>query len=330
MFERYSESARRAIFCALTEAQADGAGSIESEHLLLGTLAADPRAAERLLGPSLTPETVRGHILLRSLDRMSVSAQRDLPLSNQCKRVLAYAAEEAQRLEDRHIRPGHLLLGLLREEGCLAADLLRQHGAALSALRTRVAAEPPEPGTKPRPAADTSGERAREALAEDLAVPLRRPGEGAAPPDDFANLLARCNEKARRVIFFARYEGSHFGRGSIEPEHLLLGLLREGLWILYALVGRQTPWHDLIPLLRENLGEADPELAISADMPLSAETQRVLERAAEECDRHGGGPIAVAHLLLALAEGSGSPAALLRERGADPETIRRRIAEFRP
>src|SRR5207237_160254 len=40
-------------------------------------------------------------------------------------------------------------------------------------------------------------------------------------------MFERYTEKARRVIFFARYEASQFGAPAIEPEHLLLGLVRE-------------------------------------------------------------------------------------------------------
>ncbi len=40
-------------------------------------------------------------------------------------------------------------------------------------------------------------------------------------------MFERYTEKARRVIFFARYEASQFGSPCIETEHLLLGLLRE-------------------------------------------------------------------------------------------------------
>ena len=40
-------------------------------------------------------------------------------------------------------------------------------------------------------------------------------------------MFERYTEKARRVIFFARYEASQFGSPFIETEHLLLGLLRE-------------------------------------------------------------------------------------------------------
>jgi ATP-dependent Clp protease ATP-binding subunit ClpC len=41
-------------------------------------------------------------------------------------------------------------------------------------------------------------------------------------------MFERYTERARRVIFFARYEASQLGSNSIETEHLLLGLIREG------------------------------------------------------------------------------------------------------
>ncbi len=41
-------------------------------------------------------------------------------------------------------------------------------------------------------------------------------------------MFERYTERARRVIFFARYEASQLGASSIETEHLLLGLIREG------------------------------------------------------------------------------------------------------
>jgi ATP-dependent Clp protease ATP-binding subunit ClpC len=59
----------------------------------------------------------------------------DLPLSHECKRVLAYAAEEAERLAHKHIGTEHLLLGLLREEKCFAAEILHERGLRLSTIR---------------------------------------------------------------------------------------------------------------------------------------------------------------------------------------------------
>jgi ATP-dependent Clp protease ATP-binding subunit ClpC len=56
----------------------------------------------------------------------------DLPLSHECKRVLAYAAEEAERLSHKHIGTEHLLLGLLREEKCFASEILHERGLRLA------------------------------------------------------------------------------------------------------------------------------------------------------------------------------------------------------
>ena len=41
-------------------------------------------------------------------------------------------------------------------------------------------------------------------------------------------MFERYTERSKRVIFFARYEAAQLGSGSIETEHLLLGLMREG------------------------------------------------------------------------------------------------------
>ena len=70
------------------------------------------------------------------------STSIDLPFSNEGKRVLAYAAEEAERLDHRHIGAEHHLLGLLREAGCFAAVMLREAGANLEILRSKIAELP--------------------------------------------------------------------------------------------------------------------------------------------------------------------------------------------
>jgi hypothetical protein len=72
-----------------------------------------------------------------------VSTSVDLPLSHDCKRVLAYGAEEAERLNHKHIGTEHLLLGLLREEKCFAAQLLGEQGLTLDSVRKQV--QPSEP-----------------------------------------------------------------------------------------------------------------------------------------------------------------------------------------
>src|SRR5438132_303294 len=139
MFERYTEKAQRIIFFARYEASQFGSPYIETEHLLLGLLREDKALTFRFLRSHASVESIRkqieGHITIR--EKLSTSV--DLPLSNECKRVLAYAAEEAERLSHKHVGTEHLLLGLLREEKCFAAEILHERGLHLSTMREELA-----------------------------------------------------------------------------------------------------------------------------------------------------------------------------------------------
>jgi ATP-dependent Clp protease ATP-binding subunit ClpC len=135
MFERYTEKARRVIFFARYEASQFGSPYIETEHLLLGLLREDKALTNRFLRSHASIESIRKQIEGRTTIREKVSTSVDLPLSQDCKRVLAYAAEEAERLVHKHIGTEHLLLGLLREDKSFAAEILHERGLRLSALR---------------------------------------------------------------------------------------------------------------------------------------------------------------------------------------------------
>src|SRR5881275_2281316 len=139
MFERYTERARRVIFFARYEASQFGSTTIETEHLLLGLIREDKNLTNRFLRNSSSIESIRKEIEGRTTIREKVSTSIDLPLSNECKRILAYAAEEAERLNHRHIGTEHLLLGILREEKCVAAEILHERGLWLNAIREELA-----------------------------------------------------------------------------------------------------------------------------------------------------------------------------------------------
>jgi len=144
MFERYTERARRVIFFARYEASQFGSTSIETEHLLLGLLREDGNVATRF-APSANAPTIRKEIQGRLNVRERVSTSIDLPLSNEGKRILAYAAEETERLNHRHIGTEHLLLGILREEKCVAAKILLDFGLRLNEIREQLARSSPIP-----------------------------------------------------------------------------------------------------------------------------------------------------------------------------------------
>lgn len=139
MFERYTEKARRVVFFARYEASQLGSPYIETEHLLLGLLREDRAIASRIIGAAASGESIRAEIEAHTTIREKVSTSVDLPLSNGSKRVLAYAAEEAERLSHKHIGTEHLWVGLLLEEQCFAAQLLQKRGVRLVPVREAVA-----------------------------------------------------------------------------------------------------------------------------------------------------------------------------------------------
>jgi ATP-dependent Clp protease ATP-binding subunit ClpC len=140
MFERYTEKARRVIFFARYEASQFGAHAIEPEHLLLGLMREDKTLTGRFFPRAqLSIESIRKEIEGRTLLREKISTSVELPLAPETKRVLAFAHEESDRLQHRHIGTEHLLLGLLREERSMAAEILYERGLRLNAVRDEIA-----------------------------------------------------------------------------------------------------------------------------------------------------------------------------------------------
>src|SRR6266481_5695595 len=135
MFERYTEIARCVIVSSKHKASHVGSRDIDTEHLLLGLLSTDKGLARRFLGSPWAAEAVWGKIEQSKPIHKRIHGFLDLPLSGVFKRVLSYAAEEADRLSSKHIGTEHLLLGLLREENCFAAEFLKEHGVRLASTR---------------------------------------------------------------------------------------------------------------------------------------------------------------------------------------------------
>src|SRR5437667_8929861 len=128
MFERYTERARRVLFFSRYEASQAGSVSIEPEHLLLGLLREGKGLTDRIFRrASLDTEVLRGEIEPRAHAREKMPPSTDIPFSASTKRVLQFAAQEADRLLHNYIGSEHLLLGIFREERSGAAALLTEH-----------------------------------------------------------------------------------------------------------------------------------------------------------------------------------------------------------
>ncbi len=198
MFERYTEKARRVIFFARYEASQFGSPYIETEHLLLGLLREDKALTNRFLRSHASVESIRKQIEQHTTVREKVSTSVDLPLSNECKHVLAYAAEEAERLSHKHIGTEHLLLGLLREEKCFAAEILMERGLRLPAIREEL-----QRTTQEKPAAAT-GKQARQQQEQSMLAEFSRDLTQAASEQTLDPLVGRDHEVERVIQILCR------------------------------------------------------------------------------------------------------------------------------
>jgi hypothetical protein len=139
-------------------------------------------------------------------------------------------------------------------------------------------------------------------------------------------VFERYTEKARRVIFFARYEASQYGSPYIETEHLLLGLLREDRALLSRFVGPTSTEADIRTEIERHITRRE-RISTSVEVPLSSESKKVLKMTGEEAEGLGHRRIGTEHVLVALLMAENSLAArVLRERGFKPEAIREQLA----
>ncbi|HEY0047755.1 MAG TPA: Clp protease N-terminal domain-containing protein, partial [Pyrinomonadaceae bacterium] len=143
-------------------------------------------------------------------------------------------------------------------------------------------------------------------------------------------MFERYTEKARRVIFFARYEALQYGSHTIAPEHVLLGLMREDK----TMAARFFPYRSNASVdtirreveMRIILRERIPQ---SVELQLSPETKRILAFANEESERLKMRNIGTEHLLLGILREERSIASeILFEQGVRLPSVREEVARM--
>ena len=141
-------------------------------------------------------------------------------------------------------------------------------------------------------------------------------------------MFERYTEKARRVIFFARYEASQYGSPYIETEHLLLGLLREDRALAKKFLGEVNSEEGIRAEIEKHITPRE-RLSTSVEVPLTLESKKILNLAAEEADRLGHRHIGTEHVLLGLlrVEGGSLAGEILRARGVRVATLREQVAK---
>ena len=135
LFPRFTTRAKQATFFSRFEAGQFGHAAIDPEHLLLGVMRA---AAPALSHTHLSLDDVRANVRERRSAGEPLSMSVIVAFSDDTKRAIGFAAAEADRLHHDDIGTPHLLLGILGDDGSLAASMLRDSGITVDAIRSGV------------------------------------------------------------------------------------------------------------------------------------------------------------------------------------------------
>lgn len=135
MFERFTDRARRVIVLAQEEARLLDHDHIGTEHLVLG-LMADPEGGVRLVSEMLevTLESCRANVEARS-GRGQGAPRSHIPFTPGAKKALEMSLREALKHGHNFITAEHIMLGVLRHEDELGAQLLLAGGTSLEQIR---------------------------------------------------------------------------------------------------------------------------------------------------------------------------------------------------
>jgi ATP-dependent Clp protease ATP-binding subunit ClpA len=152
-FDRYTDTAKRAIYFARLEANHRNADAITPEHILAGLTWESDSTLTGIAPLKELAVTLRAQMELPHLPSTSLPyfRDRDIPLTPDGKKVLAYAVAEADRGWDYWIDWAHLLRGLLRFQN-VALQVLEETGINLRSVRSaskrRSRQQPPNPSPR--------------------------------------------------------------------------------------------------------------------------------------------------------------------------------------
>lgn len=232
MHERFSDRARHAMALANLEAGKLGHNHLLPAHLMLGLIAEGACVATealRLLDVDL--ETIRNEVRSRMDEGTGEETLGRRAQTKELKEVINLAIQEARKFEHRYVGTEHMVLALLAYSDGIPSKVLREHGINLDTLRDK-------------------------ALGLLRAAPEQNHDLAHSRHGDFEWVHQQELAKAFRSPMFwhtmilAVDSANRLGASEVEPQHLLLALLRDsesGVTELLAEKGVTVDW------LRERL-----------------------------------------------------------------------------
>jgi len=209
MHERFSDRARHAMALANLEAGKLNHGHLAPGHLMLGLIAEGECVATealRLLDVDL--DKVRDEVAARMERGDSGGVLGRRAQTDETKEVIALAIAEARKFGHRYVGTEHLVLALLQLSDGLPSKVLRQQGVQLETLREKVLG-------MLRSSVDPTHDLAHSRHGDFEWVHQQELAKAFRSPK-FWHTMILAGDSANRL-----------GAGEIEPQHLLLALLRD-------------------------------------------------------------------------------------------------------
>src|SRR5437899_4207339 len=139
MYERFTDRARKVMQLANQEAQRFNHEYIGTEHILLGLVKEGSGVAANVLkNLDIDLRKIRLEIEKIVQSGPDMVTMGKLPQTPRAKKVIEYSIEEARNLNHNYVGTEHLLLGLLREQEGVAAQVLMNLGLKLEDVREEV------------------------------------------------------------------------------------------------------------------------------------------------------------------------------------------------
>ena len=203
MSNRFTERAQRVILIAQEEAKRLNHDYVGTEHILLGLIAlGEGVAAQVLANLGVDLRRVRAEIEKIVGTGDNVMLLGEIPFTPRAKKVLELAVEEAQNMGHSHVGTEHLLLGLIREEEGVAAQVLENLGVRLDIVREEVISLLGEgqPGPAPTAPARSSGTKSKTPTLDEFGRDLTQMAkDGKLDP-----VIGRMDEIERLIQILSR------------------------------------------------------------------------------------------------------------------------------
>lgn len=301
----FTERVRKVLAMAREESARLRHEYVGTEHILLGLI----REGEGVAATVLQNLQVDLDELRYGIDsvikkgRAGDSSGPDLPYTSRAKKVLELAMTEARELNHRYVGTEHLLLGLIREQSGIAAQMLLERGVTSEIARAEVlrilGTEMPKTG-RAEPAAPSP----------------------SAKDSMFAVVPPHTAERVRDVMRDAEDVATEFGAAELMPVHVAIALLRNGEGFANAVLDRFDV--DRRELLRALTNEATKIASAPELQPRLTFGQFMITfaRQVESESRWRHAPPTTLNILLALLDNVTEVATIFTAQGVDVARVR--------